>query len=69
MTMIEANRTVPLALDSAQTRMALGNISKSSLRRLVRRGLLKPSLALRKPLFSVREIERFLRETSGGGKS
>jgi hypothetical protein len=31
----------------------------------VKRGLLKPSLALRKPLFSITSIERFLRETSG----
>jgi hypothetical protein len=42
---------------------ALG-ISPASLDRLVQRGLLRPSRALRKPLFSASELERFLQETT-----
>ncbi len=38
-------------------------ISPASLDRLVERGLLKPSRALRKTLFSRQELERFLRES------
>ena len=40
------------------------NISPATIDRLVKRGLLRPSRALRRPLFSVAEIERFLRETT-----
>lgn len=42
---------------------ALG-ISTQSLDRLVERGLLRPSRALRRPLFSRQELERFLAETA-----
>jgi hypothetical protein len=38
-------------------------ISANSLDRLVKRGLIAPSRALRRPLFSVMELERFLKET------
>lgn len=41
------------------------SVSPASLDRLVERGLLKPSRALRKPLFLITELERFLRETTG----
>jgi len=40
-------------------------ISAITVDRLVKRGLLKPSRATRRPLFPVWEIERFLRETTG----
>jgi Helix-turn-helix domain len=40
----------------------LGNISPSSLRRLIDRGLLKPNRALRHILISVAELDRFLEE-------
>ena len=40
-------------------------ISAITLDRLVKRGLLRPSRATRRPLFPVWEIERFLRETTG----
>ena len=40
------------------------DVSPATLDRLVKRGLLRPSRALRRPLFSIAEIERFLRETS-----
>ena len=48
-----------LGLNLAQTALALG-ISQMSVRRLVKRGLLKPSRALRTLVFARREIERFL---------
>jgi hypothetical protein len=38
-------------------------ISPPSLDRLTKRGLLRPSRALRRPLYSRRELERFLKET------
>ena len=56
-----ANR---LAYNTTQTCEALGGISSVSLWRLVKRGLLRPSRALRHPLYPIAEIERFLRETS-----
>jgi predicted site-specific integrase-resolvase len=52
-----------LALTREEAAVALG-ISIPTLDRLVQRGLLRPSRALRRPLFPVPEIERFLRETS-----
>ena len=41
------------------------SVSPASLDRLVERGLLRPSRALRRPLFLLSELERFLRETTG----
>jgi hypothetical protein len=53
-----------LALNTAETAKALG-VSKVTVYRLWRRGLLRPSLSLRTPLFAVSEIERFLRSSAG----
>lgn len=53
-----------LALSRNEAAQTLG-ISAVSIDRLVKRGLLRPSRATRRPLFPVWEIERFLRETSG----
>lgn len=44
---------------------ALLGISCASLDRLVQRGLLRPSRALKKPIFAHSELERFLHETTG----
>lgn len=52
-----------MALNRNEAAAILG-ISAVSIDRLVKRGLLRPSMALRSPLFSIREIERFLQETS-----
>lgn len=41
-------------------------ISTVSLDRLTARGLLRPSRALRHPIYSKDDLDRFLRETSGG---
>ena len=40
------------------------SVSPATLDRLVERGLLRPSRATRRPLFSRAELERFLRETT-----
>ena len=52
-----------LALSRIEAAAAIG-VSTASLDRLRERGLLKPSLALRRPLYPIFEIERFLRETT-----
>src|SRR5207249_12148333 len=52
-----------LALTRVEAADAL-DVSPATLDRLVKRGLLRPSRALRRPLFSIAEIERFLRETT-----
>jgi hypothetical protein len=57
-------RGVPkLALTRAETAEALG-ITPVTVDRLAKRGLLRPSRATRRPLYSIEEIERFLKETS-----
>jgi hypothetical protein len=57
--------TPKLALTRVEAADALG-ISPATLDRLTQRGLLRPSRALRRPLYAVEEIKRFLRETTGG---
>ena len=52
-----------LALTRQETAKALG-VTPITVDRLVARGLLRPCRALRRPLFPIPEIERFLRETS-----
>jgi hypothetical protein len=52
-----------LALSRVEAADSL-NISPVTIDRLVKRGLLRPSRALRRPLFPIAEIERFLRETT-----
>ena len=52
-----------LALTRVEAADAL-DVSPATLDRLVKRGLLRPSRALRRPLFSIAEIEIFLRETT-----
>ncbi len=42
---------------------ALLGVHVNSIDRLVRRGVLKPSRALRRPLFSLAELQRFLAQT------
>jgi hypothetical protein len=59
----EGPQLAKLAFDRRAAALMLG-ISPASLDRLVQRGLLRPSRALRKPLFAASELERFLRETT-----
>ncbi len=55
--------TLRLAYSRVETAEILG-ISAPSVDRLTKRGLLRPSRATRRPLYSKAEIERFLAETS-----
>jgi MerR HTH family regulatory protein len=52
-----------LALTREQAAKAL-NTSPATIDRLTKRGLLKPSRATRRPLYSVEAITQFLRETT-----
>ena len=52
----------PLAFTRETAAAKLG-ISRVSLDRLVKRGLIHPSRALRRPLFPLAELKRFLDET------
>ena len=52
-----------LALTRVEAADAL-NVSPATLDRLVKRRLLRPSRALKRPLFAISELERFLRETT-----
>ena len=54
-----------LAFTRVEAAQALG-ISPITIDRLAKRGLLNPSRATRRPLYSVVEIERFLSATKGG---
>jgi len=62
-----AGRTQPEQQRFAYTRReaaATLSVSPATLDRLVQRGLLHPSRATRRPLFSREELQRFLRETT-----
>ena len=62
----EASGKAPrLAYTVKETAELLG-ISQATVYRLMYRGLLKPSLALRTKLIAKSEIERFLKDTSSG---
>lgn len=54
-----------LALTRTEAAQSIG-VSPITVDRLVKRGLLNPSRATRRPLFPVWEIERFLRDTTTG---
>jgi|TARA_Y100001978_G_scaffold201095_1_gene218688 excisionase family DNA binding protein len=56
-------RTTRLAFNRAEAAKILG-ISQPTLDRLVRRGLIAPSRATRRPLFAKTELERFLQDTT-----
>src|SRR4051812_16941471 len=60
--------TQKLALTRVEAADAL-DISPATLDRLTQRGLLRPSRALRRPLYSVEELKRFLQETTVGIES
>lgn len=52
-----------LALSRQETARALG-VSTITVDRLAKRGLLHPSRAIRRPVYPVWEVERFLREST-----
>lgn len=56
--------TIPrLALTQREAAHALG-VSEDSIDRLTKRGLLKPSRAIGRPMYQVSEIETMLRKTT-----
>jgi excisionase family DNA binding protein len=59
------NAERPLAYTRQAAAKALG-VSLPTLDRLVSRGLLRPSRACRRPLFSLEELKRFLLVTTNG---
>ena len=59
----ENNAMRPLAL-TREHAAAMLDISPVSLDRLVKRGLIRPSRALRRPLFALTELRRFLIDTA-----
>jgi hypothetical protein len=56
-------KTPKLALTRVEAAAALST-SPASLDRLTKRGLLHPCRALRRPLYAVEELKRFLQETT-----
>ena len=56
-----------LALNRVEAAAAIG-VSPATLDRLTLRGLLRPSRATRRPIYSVKELERFLKETTPKGE-
>ena len=64
-TPIQENENGPrLALSRTEAAQVLG-VSPITVDRLALRGLLRPSRAIRRPLYAVAEIRRFLAETTG----
>ena len=64
---VKAAQVQPLLCDINET-AALLNCCTKSVRRLVRRGLLKPCNALRKVLIPRKQIEDFIKATCGTPK-
>jgi DNA-binding transcriptional MerR regulator len=60
----ENNNGPKLALSRTEAAQVLG-VSPVTIDRLALRGLLRPSRAIRRPLYAVEEIRRFLAETTG----
>ncbi len=55
--------TLKLGFTREETARAIGQ-SPATLDRLAERGLIRPSRATRRPIYSLEEIERFLRDTA-----
>ncbi len=60
---LRTNQWGKLALGRREAADAIG-VSVETLSRLVKRGLIHPSRATRRPLFPISELERFLHDTS-----
>jgi len=60
----EVHAVIPkLALNRIETAQAISQ-SPATVDRLTKRGLLRPSRATRRPLYAIKEIERFLKATT-----
>ena len=55
--------TTKLGLNRIEAAAAIG-VSPATLDRLTLRGLLRPSRATRRPIYAVKELERFLKDTT-----
>lgn len=60
---IKSVETPKLALNRLEAAEAIG-VSPATLDRLTKRGLIRPSRATRRPIYPVKEIERFLKATT-----
>jgi hypothetical protein len=58
--MTELRSTPPKALKIKDAGQYLGGLSATTVRRLIKRGLIKPNRALRHILIPVQELDRFL---------
>ena len=58
-----SGQTPKLALTRIEAAAGL-SVSSATIDRLTLRGLLRPSRATRRPLYAVKEIERFLKATT-----
>jgi hypothetical protein len=59
----ENNQPPKLALNRVEAAKAIG-VSPATLDRLAQRGLVRPCRATYRPIYSVKELERFLKENS-----
>jgi len=67
-TTVNTSNEVPkLALNRCEAAEALG-MSPATIDRLTQRGLLRPCRATRRPLYAIKEIERFLKATTVGAE-
>jgi len=67
-TTVNTSNEVPkLALNRGEAAEALG-MSPATIDRLTQRGLLRPCRATRRPLYAIKEIERFLKATTVGAE-
>jgi hypothetical protein len=62
-TEVSVNQVPKLALNRIETAQAISQ-SPATVDRLTKRGLLRPCRATRRPLYAVKEIERFLKATT-----
>ncbi len=63
-TIVNTSHVLPkLALNRCEAAEALG-MSPATIDRLTQRGLLRPCRATRRPLYAIKEIERFLKATT-----
>jgi excisionase family DNA binding protein len=58
------NKSVIGALKIKEAAQYLGGVSTVTVRRLIKRGLIKPNLALRHALIPIAELDRFLTGTN-----
>ncbi len=60
---MDTTKSAPLgALKIKQAAEYLGGVSTTSVRRLIKRGLIKPNRSLRHSLIAISELDRFLAE-------